>query len=257
MSRQWDFYFCRVDDQPASIYVDVGLHDQIPLAALPNRAYLSVVMRQPRPDGLSSHEEFDALKAIEDAIGEDLVSTTTMYVGRNTSGGRRDYWFYVADLPSWKRQATGFMAKFPHYAYDVDSEPDPEWSAYLEFLYPNEQGWDFITNRQVCDRLQESGDPLTQARDIEHWAYFPDPVSRDAFIARVTALGFEVRESWARDSEDEEFAVRLVRCDLPSHRDIHDVTVPLLRAARDAGGRYDGWETQCLPSSDGQDSPSQ
>ncbi|HZX77434.1 DUF695 domain-containing protein [Lysobacter sp.] len=257
MDRKWDFYFCHVDDKPASIYVDLHLRDQAPLAALPDRAYLSLVLRQPRPDGLSSHDEFDALKAIEDALEEHLASPTTMYVGRNTSDGRRDYWFYVADAAAWKRQAADFMARFPDYSHEAESEPDPAWSAYLEFLYPNEQGWDFITNRQVCDSLEENGDPLTQAREIEHWAYFPDASSCEVFVARVTALGFEVRESWVTESAGDEVGVRLVRRDVPSHRDIHDVTVPLLRAARDAGGRYDGWETQCLPSNERRGSPHQ
>lgn len=250
MSEQWDFYFCHVDDKPASIYVDVGLHGEVPVAALPDRAYLSVIMRQPREDGLSSHEEFDALKALEDAIDARLVSAETLYVGRNTSDGRRDYWFYLADAAAWQRQAAEFMAAFPEYAYEADAEPDPEWSAYLEFLYPNEQGWDFITNRHVCERLEEDGDPLTEPRDIEHWAYFPDAVSRDAFVARARAMQFEVRDLLEPDADEErsDHGVVLSRRDVPSHRGIHDITVPLLRAAKEAGGRYDGWETQCLPA---------
>lgn len=253
MSDEWDFYFCHVDDKPASIYVDVGLHGEVPLPALPDRAYLSVIMRQPRPDGLSSQEEFDALKALEDAIDEKLVSPRTVYVGRNTSDGRRDFWFYLADAAAWDAQAAAFMAAFPEYAYETGAEPDPEWSAYLEFLYPNEQGWDFITNRRVCERLEEDGDPLTEPRDIEHWAYFPDAVSRDAFIARAQAMQFEVRELLEPDADEErtDHGVVLSRRDVPSFRDIHDITVPLLRAANEAGGRYDGWETQCLPASPG------
>lgn len=249
MSEKWDFYFCHVDDKPASIYVDVGLHDEAPIAALPDRAYLSVVMRQPRPDGLSSHEEFDALKALEDAIVARLASTNCVYVGRNTSDGRRDFWFFLADAASWERQAADAMADFPAYAYEAGAEPDPEWSAYLDFLYPNEQGWDFITNRHVCDRLEEAGDPLTEPRDIEHWAYFPDAASREAFIARARELRFEVRELLDPDEERTDYGVRLARRDVPSFGEIHDITVPLLRAANEAGGRYDGWETQCLPAS--------
>lgn len=251
MSDEWDFYFCHVDDKPASIYVDLGLYGDAPLSGLPHRAYLSVILRQPRPDGLSSQDEFDALKALEDTIDARLVSPDTVYVGRNTSDGRRDFWFYLADAVSWERKTAEFMSAFKDYAYETGTESDPEWSAYLDFLYPNEQGWDFITNRRVCERLEEDGDPLTQARDIEHWAYFPDPVAREAFIARAKAMRFEVRELLEPDADEErtEHGVCLSRCDVPSYRDIHDITVPLLRAANEAGGRYDGWETQCLPAS--------
>ncbi|MBF6025146.1 DUF695 domain-containing protein [Lysobacter niastensis] len=246
MSEQWDFFFCHVDDKPASIFVDLGLHDQAPIATLPHRAYLSVALHHPRDDGLSSQEEFEALKGLEDAIHQRLVSPTVMYVGRNTSDGRRDFWFYLPDGGAWEKLTEDFMARFPDYRFEADAGPDPEWEAYLDFLYPNDEGWDFITNRQVCDRLEEGGDPLTEARDIDHWAYFPDPASRDAFIARVRELGFDIRELLQPDEERAEYGVQLWRCDVPSHRAIHDITIPLLRAAREAGGDYEGWETQRL-----------
>lgn len=38
MSEEWDFYFCQVDDKPASIFVDLGIREQVPIAALPHRA---------------------------------------------------------------------------------------------------------------------------------------------------------------------------------------------------------------------------
>lgn len=31
MSDNWDFYFCRIEDEPASIFVDLGIHDDAPL----------------------------------------------------------------------------------------------------------------------------------------------------------------------------------------------------------------------------------
>jgi hypothetical protein len=249
MSEEWDFYFCQVDGKPASIFVDLGLHGDVPLAALPNRAYLSVAMRHPRDDGLSSQEEYKALEALEDGVRAHLATAETVYVGRNTSDGRRDFWFYTADAANWERVASDFMAAFPEYAYDTAAESDPDWAAYLEFLYPNEQGWDFITNRRVCDSLEAGGDPLTQERDVDHWAYFPDPASREVFVDRVQAMGFQVRNLLPPGEEDSELGVHLFRRDVPSHRGIHDITVPLLRAAREAGGRYDGWETEQLAAS--------
>ncbi len=246
MSEEWDFYFCQVDDKPASIFVDLGIREQTPMATLPNRAYLSISMRQPRPDGLSSQDEYDALRALEDAVSTRLNSSSAIYVGRNTCGGLRDFWFYVANAEQWSPLVEKFMADFPEYKFVADAEPDPRWDAYLEFLYPNEQGWDFITNRRVCDQLEKGGDPLTEIRDVEHWAYFPDTTTREAFIARIEPLGFDVRERYEQDESTAEYGVRFGRQDIPSHNGIHDITVPLLRAARQAGGRYDGWETQQL-----------
>lgn len=252
MSDEWNFYFCQVDDKPASIFVDLGIRDEAPIAALPHRACLSLILQHPRHDGLSSQEEFDALSAFEGAVKAHLDTPESMYVGRNTSDGRRDFWFFVTQPATWEAHVAELMRAFADYGWETSTAEDPEWDAYLNFLYPNDEGLDFMSNRQVCDRLEAAGDPLTQVRDIDHWAFFPDAASRQAFIAQVEPLGFAVREVYEREADedgapdDEPFVARVFRSDTPSHRDIHDVTVPLLRAAREVGGRYDGWETQQL-----------
>ena len=252
MSEEWNFYFCQVDDKPASIFVDLGIREQVPVAALPHRACLSLILKHPREDGLSSQQEYEVLSAFEDALKQHLDTPDSMYVGRNTSDGRRDFWCFVADPVAWEQRVAALMAGFAGYERETYTAEDPDWDAYLNFLYPNEEGFDFMSNGQVCDRMEAGGDPLTQARDIDHWAYFPDDTSRQAFLDQVEPLGFAVRELYERESDegaepdDEPFVARVFRCDTPSHRDIHDVTVPLLRAARAAGGRYDGWETQRL-----------
>ena len=167
MSEEWNFYFCQVDDKPASIFVDLGIRDTVPIAALPHRACLSLILRHPRHDGLSSQEEYEALSAFEDAV-KALDTPESMYVGRNTSDGRRDFWFFVAEPGAWQSQVDGLMQGFADYTCETSTAEDPEWDAYLNFLYPNDEGLDFMSNHQVCDQLEAAGDPLTQARDIDH-----------------------------------------------------------------------------------------
>jgi hypothetical protein len=62
MSNDWDFYSCRVDDKPASIFVDLGIRRDVPLSGRPYMAFVRLFMRAPRPDGLSSQEEFEDLR---------------------------------------------------------------------------------------------------------------------------------------------------------------------------------------------------
>ena len=68
MSDEWDFFALRVDDAPASIFVDLGIAKEAPIRTFSRMAYLRVLMRNPRADGLSSQEEFNDLIAIEDAV---------------------------------------------------------------------------------------------------------------------------------------------------------------------------------------------
>lgn len=243
MSEAWNFYFCQVDDKPASIFVDMGIADEAPVAGFTQRAYLSVLMRNPRDDGLSSQEEYDKLGELEDAVKDRLAGEDVLYVGRNTCGGSRDFYCYTKPGVEWDARAAAVMRAFPDYRFETGRCDEPDWVAYFEFLYPNDEGRDFMSNREVCDALERNGDALTQPREIEHWAYFPDERAREAFAGKASALGFEVRERYAPEGEENPYGIRLSRTDTPSHRDIHDVTVPLLRAARDCGGRYDGWES--------------
>ena len=42
MSDAWDFYLCRVDNRPASIFVDLGIRKDVPVADLGDMAWLRV-----------------------------------------------------------------------------------------------------------------------------------------------------------------------------------------------------------------------
>lgn len=96
MTNDWDFYALRVDGQPASIFVDLGVEPEAPMSSHPHMAYVRLYMNQPRPDGLSSRDEYDALIDIEKALESKLCNDQVGYVGRNTSGGCRDFYFYAS-----------------------------------------------------------------------------------------------------------------------------------------------------------------
>lgn len=247
MSGDWDFYLCRVDGEPASIFVDLGLARGAPLNGRPHMAYVRVYMRSPRPDGLSSPEEFDTLVRLENSLTSTLTGgNATSYVGRNTSGGCRDFYFYTEDPSDWTPRVSKALADFDQYEYEAGSRPDSEWKTYLDFLYPSPDDMQRIQNRRVCEALQINGDALSEPREIDHWAYFPTEDSRTQFLNMINSQGFTVRA--LRRSEDSEnpYGVRFFRVDLPSFETIDDLTLPLHRAAIAAGGDYDGWETRVV-----------
>lgn len=248
MTDDWDFYSLRVDDKPASIYVDLGAERAPPDARLRFLACLRLFMRQPRSDGLSSREEFETLIAIEDALTADLCGPDTAYVGRCTSNGCRDFYFYVATSETWETRVDDLLERFTGYEYETGFREEADWSTYFSFLLPGEIDRQRIENRRVCAALEKRGDNLTEAREIDHWSYFPDEPSLRAFVAEAIDLGFAVRVVSAGDSGDPRFCAQLWRRDVPSYDRIDEVTVPLFEAARKHGGEYDGWE--CRVESD-------
>jgi regulator of RNase E activity RraB len=244
MSEDWDFYFLRVDDKPASISLDLGLSKIAPMREYPRLGWVRVYMKSPRHDGLSSQEEFDVLTALGDNLNQGLTGAgKSVYVGRNTSDGCRDFYFYVRRHINWKHEVEQLMQAYEQYEFDCDIRNDPEWTTYFEFLYPSEIDRQRIENRRVCTALQEHGDKLVAEREIEHWAYFPTPSARASYIDGARRLGFLLQSTMEPEAQTGSFGVRLVRRDVPSFELIDEATMPLFKLAKECGGDYDGWES--------------
>lgn len=249
MAREgrWNFYALRVDDRPASIYLDLSLADEVQAETYPVMAWLRVEMREPRDDGLSSQQEFDALVALEDHVVPMLAGAgQAVYAGRNTSSGCRDFFFYVVQGESWDAQVEQAMRAAPDYRFRSGHRPDPTWNAYHEFLYPGPRTRESMENRDVCAALEERGDALLQLREIDHWAHFPSAGERDEFLRKARAMGFENRTPTRDDDGEPDWGAQVFRSDVPGYGAIDDICLPLYDLAHECGGRYDGWECEVV-----------
>ena len=89
MSDEWDSYFANVNDELASLFVDLGIRDSLPDPLRPHLTWCWVYMNQPRADGLSDGDEAPLLGAIEDDFLGSLKETA--FAGRITTAGRREF----------------------------------------------------------------------------------------------------------------------------------------------------------------------
>ncbi|WOB07693.1 DUF695 domain-containing protein [Piscinibacter gummiphilus] len=252
MTEHWDFYPLRVDNKPASTFVDLGIAESAPLAHLPHMAYVRLHMNDPRPDGLSSREEFDALVRVEDALQQALCNEGVGYVGRCTTNACRDFYFYIANAQGWDARVQQAMDGIDdEYEFSCGTRPDADWSVYFNFLSPGEEDRQCMENRQVCAALERHGDTLTIAREIDHWAYFSSDERMRAYVAEVATQGFQLRV--ARDDVEGErsHCAQVWRIDVPAYDEIDKVTLALFDAARRHDGDYDGWE--CPVEAEAQD----
>lgn len=246
MSDDWDFYFCRIDDNPASIFVDLGIAKEAPIAKYSVMAYVRIHMQTPRNGGLSGQAEFDALKSLEDALESLQANGAALYIGRNTSNGCRDLYFYTLTPESWAERVAHVMKAFPSYEFEYGTRSDPDWNTYFRFLYPSDEDRERIQNRRTCEDLERNGDSLEKERPIEHWAYFPDSDSRQKFSTQAASLGYNIEALIEPESQQDSYGIRLSCVGIPSIANIDALTIPLFRAARDHGGAYDGWETEVV-----------
>lgn len=239
MSDRWDFYSLRVDDEPASIFLDMGIADEAPISAYAIRGCVRVSMLRPRADGLSSQEEFNDLVALEDHVTPLIgARNKALYVGRNTSGGYRDFYFYTGDAAAFETAATEAMISYPTYGFELHTSPDPEWRAYFDFLYPPPLSRQQMANRALQDALSDQGDDLDEPRPIDHLLLSTEAGKLEELAALLRTQGYLVSNRRTYD-DDGVFALEFQRVDKPS--EMQDVALGLYQMATLHGADYDGW----------------
>lgn len=246
MSEHWDFYFTTMEEQPASIFLDMGIEEEVPV---PNRTWMlwaRVLFQHLREDGLSDGAESDTLYEIEDVIGGAVADAVgAELVGRVTHNGGRSFHYYGSEFAGFEEAVSRAMTAFPDYEWESGTMQDPDWEFYRDVLYPTPEDQQCMQNRQVIEVLQEHGDTLEQERPVSHWAYFAEEGSRKRFVKAVEKLGYKVENQTTSDDADNPhpLGVMFERVDLVDWGSINDVTLELFELAHSLSGYYDGWET--------------
>jgi uncharacterized protein (TIGR01619 family) len=243
--EEWDFYFSNVDDKPSSIAVDLGLSSVAPIRTQPNVMWVSIKMNNPRPDGLSSSDEYDTLSEIEERMTKLLASKyEASQVGRLTSNGYRDLYYYLGDTALYEQALSEIMLQFPSYEYDYGTKSDEAWGGYFDFLYPSPRQFQSIQNRRVIDNLEEQGDTLEKERPVDHWVYFKSEVDREAFLSEIKDENFNiVTKDYDNGLGELPFRLHISRVDKVDHNSVDEYTLHLWELAQEHNGDYDGWET--------------
>ena len=243
--EEWEFYFSNVNDKLGSLFVDLGLYKVAPIADKPNVVWVSIKMNNPREDGLSSQEESGLLGDIEDALVDKIVSKhNVIYVGRLTSAGDRDLYFYFGDTTLYDKTISDVMIAYPKYQFDFGSKEDKEWSGYFDFLYPTPKQYQNIQNRRVVEQLEQGGDKLTKSREVFHWIYFKSERDRGSFLERIKSDNFSiVNKGVDKSLGDFAYQLQIKRVDKVYLNSVNDYVIHLWHLANETNGDYDGWET--------------
>src|SRR5262249_5394663 len=131
-------------------------------------------------------------------------------------------------------------------AVEIGSTDDPAWSYYHGFLFPDSERQQWMNDRRLVELLQEQGDDLTTARQVDHMAYFPTASRRDAFVRDTRDLGFEVLSASSDHAGELPYAANIARDENVTVDGIHDVVMILVQLAGRYDGDYDGWGTVAI-----------
>nr|WP_314999412.1 DUF695 domain-containing protein [uncultured Capnocytophaga sp.] len=246
LPQNWDFFMCRIEGAPASIRTNLALIEVAPLEGLTQRLQFYIKMQNPRPDGLSSNEEYPILCDIEDAIGEKAEATGAVLAGVVKSEGFLELWFYTQNAEALAKTCEDALQTFEGYQSGYNIAEDPEWEDYFGFLYLDEFSYQTMQNRKVLMQLEKNGDKMEVPREIDHFIYFKEAAQQQAFAKEAEAKGFKVRfnddefvEDRKAEGKEYPYMVEATREDSPLA--INDIVWDLLELASPFEGNYDGW----------------
>jgi len=243
--ENWDVYMAEYGKKPGSITLNMALKKTAPLKNLPYVLITGVSFRNCDDDGMPTKREFanlykvaDSVKAVVDSLVKNTLAGTFTHLCQ-----RLDY-YYVADTANLREQLTQlYKERFPLYMPSIAIKEDKAWAAYLDFLYPNEESYEFMQNQKMVMALQKGGDKLLKKRPVDHWLYFKNEVDRNCFISYATKQGYKVVAKEKVAFPKTPFKLHLSRTDRVDAASISKITIEMKKQAKKCNGEYDGWET--------------
>lgn len=242
-NQDWASYFCRVEDKPASIRLNLALGEIALVKGYNYQIWFSVKFLNPDENGFTTREEFDMINTIEDRILDNIgAKHAVILAGAVKTAGRLDLYIYSSSLNGVEEIVHSTMRNtFKNYKYALDTKEDNKWEDYYNFLYPNPYEFQVIQNQKVIMQLEQHGDNPKVIRKVDHWIDFKGESDRKAFIDSVVNKGFEVVKEQQNDQHEFRYSVNIAREDVTVHAEVDRYVWELVELAKDHNGRYGGW----------------
>jgi hypothetical protein len=241
----WDVYLASYDNKPGSTILNMSAKNYAPDKKLPYICVTGVKFSDCTGEGLPTSSEFPRLYIIADSVKNIMNQTVkNILTGSFSYQCERLDYFYVADTTGLRKLLTDLYAKkFPGYNPYINIKEDKNWEAYLNFLYPNEETYEYMQNQKVVIKLKEAGDRLDKKRQVDHWLYFKTKKDRECFMAFALKMNYKIESGEKNDGSKDHFKLHISRTDNVDLAFISKVTLELRRLAAGCNGNYDGWET--------------
>jgi hypothetical protein len=192
--------------------------------------------------GMPTNEEFSALLVLEDALDEKFSAIGGIFVGRITITGHRFFYFYTNISEEKVKQIIDSVIATSGYQLSFRYKEDKTKRYYWEELYPTDEDWQVIKDLDVLDTLAKEGDIKDKAREVEHWAYFPDITPAEKFSQWAIEQKYHILYH-GKDDDGIKYLGKYTHVGTMNLEDISGHTLASFRKARELGGDYDGWET--------------
>lgn len=166
------------------------------------------------------------------------------YVGMRMVDGWSELYFYARDGKNIDAIVSN-MLKDNYFKYETSIVKDLKWDFYHKNLYPSELEFIYIDSAKIISELEEEGDDLSVAREVEHYASFDTTTQRDRFIKAALAAGYSFKDEIS--SEEFDYGAALIKEHNLLKESIKSAAKELYELAKKERGYYELWSTTlCL-----------
>jgi len=143
----WDFYQANINDKIASVYLNLDAGEELSPKHV-RLFWFFIKLKVGRDDGLSHDDEVESLFEFEDHLISALCSDNLQFIGRVTTAGMRQFYFYGTEHIQYVELCENFLKTNSTYLYQYSSKADAERSQFKNVLYPGPQGFEQINDRR-------------------------------------------------------------------------------------------------------------
>jgi hypothetical protein len=198
-------------------------------------------LRAAGPEGLLHSRERERIDGLEQALVHGIHDGRTgIYCGSCTTGGQRDYLFYLADDSGWEQRARRILAAFPEYGFHCFSHMETRWDTYFHFLLPEEGEMPSVHAHALRAGLLRRKIPLHRPRPLTHSLSFCSAADRENFRLQACEEGFIPETDGMAHASIKPHCLRVRRADKPGA--VERVIAELKELAEAHGGSYERLE---------------
>jgi len=141
----WWAYLADYDGTPGSIRLDMAFHGKAPLAEYPHLIVTGTTYQSVGRHGLPEPADFQRLAALSQQVVAAVDAVTpSVYVGTFTYKHEQLNYVYVKSTANVPEALDAvYSTSCAGCKIYTNIKHDPAWSAYRDFLYPNQATRDF------------------------------------------------------------------------------------------------------------------
>ncbi|MEO7174532.1 MAG: DUF695 domain-containing protein [Saprospiraceae bacterium] len=239
----WDFYIVQQEDSLSTIAVDLGFSNVAPIKDKQDIAWISLFLINPSNDGLATADESNTLAKIEDQLALEMTQKQgAHYVGRITSDGHQDLFFYLGDPGHFEETVYQLMVSFPDYLFKFGSKEDKDWNGYFKLLYPKPKTLQRIYSRRKFDDLQQSENWYTIPKLMQYQFAFKTEVDRNRFETLIAKDGFQLENQNTVEGLELPYCSKIERNEQIDLTHLGDTIDWLIDQSESCHGSFQGWE---------------